>query len=171
MTIIETERLILRELTPEDEDNLAAIFTDPVAMRYYPSTKSRMEIRFWLLRAIDSYRIHGFGLWGIETKEDGRFVGECGLVPQTIDTTEEIEIGYHVLRSHWRHGIATEAAIACRDYALDRLGLDRLISLINPDNLPSRRVAEKTGMALEGMILWRNRMTCLYSLERTTSGT
>lgn len=169
MKILETERLILRTLTPEDEDNLAAIFMDPVAMRYYPSTKSRVEIRFWLQRAIDSYAEYGFGLWGIELKGTGVFVGECGLVPQSIDDREEIEIGYHVLRMYWRQGIATEAAIACRDHAIGKLGFDRLISLINPHNAPSRRVAEKTGMTLESMIMWRNRMTCLYSLERSVA--
>jgi RimJ/RimL family protein N-acetyltransferase len=82
-------------------------------------------------------------------RENGEFVGDCGLTPQQVDGVTEIEIGYH-LRTAWQdRGLATEAAAACRDHARDVLGLERLIAIVDPRNRPSQRVAEKLGMALE----------------------
>jgi len=67
---------------------------------------------------------------------------------QEVDGVEEVEIGYHIRRDLWGQGLATEAAQACRDYGFSQLGFDKLISLINPANIASRRVAEKNGMRL-----------------------
>ena len=83
-------------------------------------------------------------------------VGDCGLSAQVIDGNREIEIGYHVRRDLWGQGLAPEAALACRDYGFRQLSVDRLISLIRPENLPSRRVAEKMGMSLWKQVMWRN---------------
>jgi RimJ/RimL family protein N-acetyltransferase len=78
-------------------------------------------------------------------KSTGELIGDCGLTVQDVDGAKEVEIGYHVRRDHWGRGLATEAACACRDYGFSRYA-NRLVSIIRPENLPSRRVAEKIGM-------------------------
>jgi RimJ/RimL family protein N-acetyltransferase len=95
------------------------------------------------------YRELGFGLWLISLRETGAFVGDCGVTPQDVDGTTEIEVGYHVRRSLQGRGYATEAASAARDYARDVLRLDRLVAIIHPANMASQRVAEKIGLALD----------------------
>lgn len=88
---------------------------------------------------------------------------------QEVDGVEEIEIGYHICRDLWGKGLATEAAQACRNYGFSQLGFDKLISLINPANAASRRVAEKNEMKLLKEMEWRNKPTCIYSVERSNS--
>ncbi len=165
MTILETERLRLRPMNMADADNLLLIFSDPEAMRYYPSTKDRTETEGWIRWNVGSYHKHGFGLWIASWKETDEFAGQCGLVRQEVEGSPETEIGYLFLRRFWRQGLATEAACACRDYGLTVLGRSRLVSLINPANTPSRRVAEKVGMTLEKEIIKWERPTCIYALD------
>ncbi len=146
MKHLETERLIVREQTLDDLDDLAAILCDPETMAYYPRAYTRREARGWIERQIRLYEERGFGLWALVAKHGGEFVGQCGLTPQQVDGKEEIEIGWHVMRPLWRRGYASEAAAACRDYGLSTLGLGRLISLVSVANQPSAGVARKIGM-------------------------
>jgi RimJ/RimL family protein N-acetyltransferase len=83
-----------------------------------------------------------------------------------VDETDEIEIGYHVRRDLWGRGYASEAARACREHGFSRLGAERLVSLIRPENLPSRRVAEKTGLSLWKEVTWRELPHCVYAIRR-----
>ena len=99
---------------------------------------------------LKSYKDHGFGLWAAIRRDTGHFAGQCGLALQrNVDGRDEVEIGYLFLRDVWNAGFATEAAIACRDFGFAKLGRDRLVSLIDPANGASKRVAEKVGMSLE----------------------
>jgi len=161
--------MVLRRMEISDVDDLLGIFSDPVAMRHYPATKSRAEAKEWVRWTLESYRNHGFGQWVAVLKGTGEFAGQCGLTVQEIEGTEEVEIGYLFLRRFWGRGLATEAARACRDYGFDRLGYDRLISLIGPDNLPSRRVAERVGLTLEKEIERRGMRMCVYAIEKSVA--
>ena len=165
MTVLESERMLLRPMTIDDASDLLKIFADPEAMRFYPSTKDRRQTEEWIGWNLESYSRHGFGLWRAELKQTGEFAGQCGLVAQDIEGRQEVEIGYLFLRDLWGRGLATEAARTCRDYAMDELGLSRLISLIHPGNLASRRVAEKVGMDLEREVEKWGRTLFLYSME------
>jgi RimJ/RimL family protein N-acetyltransferase len=148
--VLETDRLWLRPFTRDDTDNLLGIFADPEAMRFYASTKTREQTVQWIDWSIRSYAEHGFGLWAVVLKETTQFVGQCGLVLQRdVAGRDEPEIGYALLRAHWKKGLATEAARACRDFAFGTLGHAHVISLIDPANHASKRVAEKVGMSLE----------------------
>jgi [ribosomal protein S5]-alanine N-acetyltransferase len=149
MTILTTPRLILRQFTLEDVNALHAVLGDPLAMRYYPAPFSRQETAEWIQRNLDRYREHGFGLWAMVRKSDGQLIGDCGLTVQMVDGQPEEEIGYHVLRSLWGQGYAFEAAAAVRDYQFNDRKKQRVISWMAPDNLASRRVAEKVGMVFE----------------------
>lgn len=158
-----TARLAFREMTPDDLDVMADLLGDPDVMAYYARPKSRAEALAWIEWNQRLYREHGFGLWLIELRATGEFVGDCGLTPQEADGTLEIEVGYHVRRSLQGRGYATEVAAASRDYARDVLALDRLIAIIDPRNLPSQRVAEKIGLTLEKEIDRRGKRRRIYA--------
>ena len=149
VTVLTTQRLILREMTDNDLDVLAALLGDEDVMRYYPRPKTRSEAQSWINWNRQLYRDHGFGLWAVTLRATGEFVGDCGLTPQRVDNADEIEVGYRVRAGLQGNGYATEAAIAARDFARDRLGLPRLIAIINPANQPSQRVAERIGLRPE----------------------
>ncbi len=167
--VLETKRLTLREMTLNDVDNLLEVFSDPEAMQFYPQPFDRQMTQTWIERNVQRYAQHGFGLWALILKQTGKLIGDCGLVVQEVDGVEEIEIGYHIRRDLWGKGLATEAAQACRDFGFSQLGCDKLISLINPANIASRRVAEKNGMQLIKEIEWRDNLTCVYAIERSDS--
>ncbi len=167
---METQRLVLRQLTLDDTDNLLGIFSDPIAMAHYPSKKSRQETQGWIHWCMRGYEQHGHALWAVELKTSGEFLGQCGLIMQQVEGVAETEIGYLFLRKHWGNGYATEAAIASRDYAFNVLGRDRVISLIDPGNLPSRRVAERVGMQLERQIWKWEKDVLIYAMEKQPAG-
>jgi len=134
-------------------------------MRYYPAPFDRAGVEEWIKRNRRRYQRDGHGLWAMVLKSSGEMIGDCGLVRQQIDGVQEVEIGYHVRRDLWGQGLASEAACACRDYGFSHLPVDRLISLIRPENLSSRRVAVKNGMHL-----WKEtlRMGFLHYVYRVT---
>jgi RimJ/RimL family protein N-acetyltransferase len=86
-----------------------------------------------------------------------------------VNDIEEVEVGYHINRSFQIQGYATEAAIGCMTLAFDLLGISRLISMIRPENVPSRRVAEKNGMTVEAELFWHEYVHLLYSINRSPS--
>ena len=164
--VLETDRLLLRHLSLDDLEALAAIQADPEVMRYFDGGPLTTQVvRYDLERCIARQQECGFSLWAAIDKSEGRFIGRCGLLPQSLQGREEVEIAYMIDRSYWGRGLATEAAIAIRDHAFDRLGRDRLVSIIHRDNLASRRVAEKAGMRPERMIHFLKHRCWLYSIE------
>ncbi len=156
-----TERLTFREMADTDLDAMAALLGDPRVMTYYPRPKTRPEARRWIGWNQANYRELGFGLWVIET-HDGEFVGDCGLTLQEVEGQSEVEVGYHVRVEHQNQGLATEAALAAKAVALDR-GVTRLIAIINPDNVPSQRVAEKIGLRYERLAAHPNGEQRIYA--------
>ncbi len=163
--ILETERLVLREFEPEDLDALLKVLGDPVAMQYYPAPFDRAGVEAWIRRNMERYARDGFGLWGIVLKDSRELIGDCGCVLQKVEGRQEIEIGYHVRRDLWGRGLATEAAAACMLHAFGSLGMKRIISMIRPENMASRRVAEKNGLVCERVVFWRGYEHCVYLKE------
>jgi RimJ/RimL family protein N-acetyltransferase len=97
-------------------------------------------------------------------KTTGEMIGDCGIIRQHVDNEYLYEIGYHLRRDHWGEGLATEAAVACREWAFANLAVDRLISLIRPENVPSQRVAERNGMTIWKEVDWRGLRHYVYSV-------
>ena len=95
MTKIETERLILREMTPGDFDRLYAVLADSNIMQHYPHTFDETRVRNWINKNLERYRVFGFSLWAVCLKENGGMIGDCGLTMQNINGTILPEIGYH----------------------------------------------------------------------------
>jgi len=142
-TILETKRLVLREFVPSDADALALVLCDPETMKYYPASIDRDGIQQWIERNLRRYAEDGVGVWAMVLKTAGEIIGDCGIIRQHVEGEYLYEIGFHLRRDHWGQGLATEAAIACREWGFANLKVDRLISLIRPENVPSRRVAER----------------------------
>ena len=161
--ILETERLILREFAAADIDDLALVLCDRENMRFYPDAFERQHVQEWIERNKRRYEQgDGIGLWAMILKADARLIGDCGLIPQVIDGFAETEIGYHLRREYQGRGYATEAARACREYGFAKLGRSRLISLIRPENVPSRRVAERNGMVIEKETIFHDLLHLVY---------
>lgn len=167
MAILRTLRLTLRELAPQDADALSRILSDPETMRYYPAPYDRAGVEGWIDRNIQRYQDDGVGLWTMELTETCEVIGDCGILLQEVDGERLYEIGYHLRRDFWGQGLATEAAVACRDWAFENLKTERMISLIRPENMPSRRVAERNGMTIWKEVDWRGFRHCVYSVEKT----
>lgn len=166
MQILETPRLILREFSPDDVDALARVLSDPEAMCFYPAPFDRIGVEDWIARNRRRYAKDGYGLWAMVLKVDGELIGDCGLVVQEVDGTNEVEIAYHVRRDLWNEGFATEAARACRNFGFARLPVDRLISIIRPENLPSVRVAEKNGLSPWKEVVRVGLVHMVYSIRK-----
>ena len=167
-TPIETKRLRLRPFHDDasDLDALLAVLGDARSMRYYPAPFDRAGVRGWIERQLEGYERDGFGLLGIEDRATGEVIGDCGPMVQEVDGESFVELGWHVLRARQGQGVATEAGAACRDAAFASLDTPLLISLIRPENVPSRRVAEKLGFEI-----WRGTIRAgwghlIYRLDR-----
>jgi len=164
--ILKTQRLRLREFVPEDADALALILSDAETMRYYPTLFDRAGVEEWIARNRRRYAQNGHGLWAIILQSTNELIGDCGVTMQPVDGVDELEIGYHLRRDQWGHGYATEAAQSCRDWAFAHRNVDHVISLIRPENVPSRRVAERNGMTLWKEVDWRGLPHRVYRINR-----
>ena len=146
-----TQRLAFREMTASDLDAMADLLGDPEVMAFYPRPKSRAEALGWIEWNQRLYRERGFGLWAIELRDTGAFVGDCGLTPQEVDGMPEVEVGYHVRRLLQGRGYATEAAAAVRDAVLgpDSVTGDDVTLVhahIAPGHMASVTVARRLGL-------------------------
>ena len=167
MIVAETSRLILRYFIPDDIDALFAILSDPEVMRYSVSgVKTRSQTADFLDLVIDYYRQYNYSLYAVIFKETNQLIGFCGLLPWKLEHRSEIEIGYRLAKEYWGKGLATEAAIATRDYGWSKLNMDKLYCLIEPKNKRSIRVAEKLGMKYEKNIFFHNLDVKIYSVSR-----
>ena len=168
MVIAEAQRVLLRPFHVADLDAMADVFGDPEVMRFGPGPQSRDWVQRWLRGCLeDYYQKWGFGLWAVVHKPDRRVIGFCGLTRfDDVDGQPEIEIGYRLARAFWARGLATEAARAARDYAFGVLALPRLVSIIDPRNGASIRVAEKSGLRYEKDVIFRESVRKLYVIHR-----
>jgi RimJ/RimL family protein N-acetyltransferase len=149
-TIIETKRLILREMTADDLPALRDIVQDEQTMYAWNGAWSEEETIEGLNKQISSYRDNGFGRWAVMFKETGTVIGICGLLWWDTDMETVLEIGYLFNRAYWHNGYASEASGACKRYAFDVLNHDEVFSLIRDNNYASMNVAIRTGMLVRG---------------------
>lgn len=164
--ILETQRLIVRELVRADVDFVATMLADPEVMRFWPRCYTRAEAEDWIHRHQDSYQRHGHGYWLALHKETGEPIGQVGLLDQVVDGVERIGLGYIIHRPFWRQGYATEGARGCLDHAFLRLEKEQVFVLIRPENTPSRGVANKLGLLLRGRTVYANFEHLIYIAER-----
>ncbi len=145
---LETERLLLRDWTEADAAPFAAINSDPRVMEFFTRPLSQAESDAFLARNQANIAADGWGLYAVEEKATGDFIGYVGLARPGFEAhfTPAIEIGWRLARRTWGQGYASEAARAVVGHAFGPLGLDALVSFTAEWNKPSRRVMEKIGM-------------------------
>ena len=141
--VFETERLRFRPYTLADEAALWLVFSDEEARRFYPEMVERANVRRWIEWNLRNYDQFGFGLWALEAKTSGAFLGDSGLTYQDVEGQTELEIGYHVVASERRKGFATEAGRACLDVGFERTSCGRMCSIVRPENTASCSVAAR----------------------------
>jgi len=143
--MIETERLLLREMTHDDFDALYRVLSDSDIMQHYPYTFDEKRVRGWIDRNLERYKTFGFGLWAVCLKETGEMIGDCGLTMQMINGQIKPEIGYHIRADHQRKGYAREAAAAVRDWAFTNTPFNTIYSYMKHTNVASARTAMAYG--------------------------
>jgi len=145
---LDTPRLILRELTPDDTPALAKILGDAQVMRHsvggVMSEQATGEFIDWCRQ---SYRVHGFGPWAVQDKSSSTLAGFCGLNAERVDDADEIEIGYRLAPGFWGKGLGTEAARRALNHGFDKLRIDSLIAIVEPANVASVKVIQKLGFS------------------------
>ena len=146
---LRTERLVMRGWRTSDRAAFAAMNADPKVMEHFPGTMTRAESDGFADRIETHFAEHGFGLWAVELRATGEFIGDCGLV-YVEGKGPEVEVAYHFAKEWWGRGLATEAATACLDYGFRELGLREIIAICFPEHVASRRVMEKAGMRYVG---------------------
>lgn len=165
-----TDRLILRAWRPADIEPYAAINSDAETMRHEGGTFGRSATFRLVSDLLGLWWLRGCGMWALESRATGEFVGRAGLYEGW--EWPGIEAAWTVRRDLWGHGLATEAGMAAVAWGWANLQVDHLVSVITPENLASRRVAEKLGFRLETLGVdvgpWKDQ--ALYRLDRPVSG-
>ncbi len=143
--VMETERLLLREMTDDDFQALYKVLADSDIMQHYPYTFDEVRVRNWIERNIERYRVFGFGLWAVCLKETDEMIGDCGLTMQLIKGEIKPEIGYHIRADKQRKGYAKEAAIAVRDWTFNNTPFNIVYSYMKHTNEASAQTAMSYG--------------------------
>jgi RimJ/RimL family protein N-acetyltransferase len=164
--VIETDRLILRKTVLTDAKCLVELFSDPIAMAFFPKTLDLKGTKEWIIKVQNCYKKDRFGFYICEKKDTLEIIGYCGLLLQEkVGKNDEIEIGYGLIRRFWHQGYATEAAKACKRYGKDYFGFKRFISLIQPRNVASINVARRNGMKLERNVIRWNHIHSVFAIN------
>jgi RimJ/RimL family protein N-acetyltransferase len=143
--ITETARLIIAEIDKNDAELLLQLNSNRQVMRFFPKILNYNENYRMIEKILDQYKKYGYSFWKLLLRKGEVFVGIAGLLHQEIDGNVETEISYRIMPEYWNCGFASEAAQACKDHAEKKLRKKRLISLIHPENVASKCVAEKLG--------------------------
>ena len=146
LTIMETERLVIRKITRKDTDALLALMGKSEVMYAWEHGFDKKEVRQWVNRQFSRYRKDGCGYFALVLKDGGKLIGQAGLMKSVINGNEAVELGYILDNAYWHNGYATEAARRCLRYAFEKLGLQEVYCSIRPENTSSIRVAEAIAM-------------------------
>ena len=148
MTDLTTDRLLLRQWRDSDREPFAALNADPAVMEHFPALQTREQSDDLIDRNIPELDGRGWGLWAMEVKDTGEFIGFTGLNVPTFEAPflPGVEIGWRLAKGAWGNGYATEAARAALAYAFGPAGLDEIVSFTATTNLPSQRVMQRIGM-------------------------
>jgi RimJ/RimL family protein N-acetyltransferase len=164
--VLTTDRLLLRMLQEADFEEYAAIHMDEEVTRFTARTHlDRMESWRHMAMIVGHWHLCGFGMWGVFEKDTGRLAGRVGF--HQPDGWPDFELGWTIGRAFWGRGYAPEAAARCLDFAFDEMKREHVISLIDPLNVSSIRVAEKIGESLEGEVEVGGHRLLMYGKRKT----
>ena len=151
--VLETDRLLLRELSTDDAEFILELLNEPSFLRFIGDKGVRTldDARQYILEGpVASYELHGFGLYLTVLKEGAVPIGMCGLLKR--ESLADVDIGFAFLPAFWSRGYALESALAVKAYGQNTLGLKRIVAITNPDNEASIKLLEKIGLKYESMI-------------------
>jgi ribosomal-protein-alanine N-acetyltransferase len=151
--LLKTNRLLLRPIQPSDLPSLIKLWSNPDVTRFMGGPRQKDELQKGFTEDIKNPTQGDYDLWPVLEKASGQLVGHCGLLDKEVDRVIEIELVYVFDHHAWGKGFASEIASALKNYAFQKLRLNRLIALIEPENAASERVAIKVGMTLENETL------------------
>ena len=145
---LRTDRLVLRRWLDTDRAPFAQLNADAEVMRFFPAPLSSADSDDLAARADAMFDLHGYGLWALERRDTGEFIGFTGLAPMPdgIPGSGGVEVGWRLARAAWGQGFATEAATAALEFGFETLGLAEVNSITAVTNIRSRRVMERLGM-------------------------
>ena len=167
-TILDTDRLVIRELSMEDFDAIYAFYTEPDTARYLSGFSHNQETEQEKLQAYihNIYPLYGYGLWGVYLKDSMKLIGRCGIEQSGIDGNAEYEIGYLIGKQYRHKGYGYESSHAVLHHFFNKYSVPRIIAVIDKDNIESIRLAESLGMKYTGDTLRNNRSNFLYAMNR-----
>jgi len=166
MITLETERLILRMFREDDAEAYARICADPEVMRYLADGRPLSTLEAWRNMAfhVGHWQLRGYGHFAVEEKSSGSFAGRIGFLNPA--GWPGFELGWTLGREFWGKGYATEGARRALKYAFEEMGRDHVISLIQPQNKASIKVAERLGEKLEGQTQVFDHKVLIYGIDR-----
>ena len=167
MPTLKTERLILRSFREEDVDRMARLFANADFMHFSLGVFTERKQTIAFIEKVMGWDRAGIpSQYAVMPRGEVAIIGYCGFFHHPEHGIEDVEIGYRLDPDYWNRGLITEAARAVRDHGFRDRKLSRVISLVRPENVPSRRVAEKNGMKAEKEITFRGFPTLVYAITR-----
>lgn len=162
-----TDRLLMRPFNIDDINPFFQICANPEVMRYIGAGTplDQATVKSQITNWISLYEQQGYGLLALTLKENHQLIGFCGLLHQTVDGEDFIELGYRLDQVFWGKGMATEAALAIKNYALNQLKIPTLISIIHHENIASKNVALKVGMKLMKKTKFKDVLVDIFCLS------
>ncbi|NAS29524.1 GNAT family N-acetyltransferase [Flavobacteriaceae bacterium R38] len=164
--IIETDRLFLREFVDQDAENFEKINSDPNVIKYtsdHDSSPKEAIKRF--INTSNEYKKYGMGRWAVVRKNDGKFLGWCGLKYHEDDKI--VDVGYRFYKEFWGNGYATEAAKASLEYGFNTLKLKEIYAHAHPDNSSSENVLIKCGLSFKREVIYKNIKVKLFKISKS----
>lgn len=164
--VLETDRLLLRELTVEDADNFYKLNENPNVIRYTgDSPFEDIEEAYAFLQNYKDYEVNGYGRWVVIDQSSHEFLGWCGL--KYDRSKDETDIGFRFFEEHWNKGLATESAAACLKYGFEQLNLKKIVGRAMSDNIASIMVLQKLGLTFDKEFDFDGHKGFIYTIQKT----
>ena len=162
----QTDRILFRRVQHTDYNQWLPFFQDPITFLHWVEPRKSPEdaCEKWIQKQLHRYENNLGGMNALIERQSGDLLGYCGLLVQSVDGVEELEVGYSLLPRFWKNGYASEAAIKCRNYAFERNLSGSLISIISVTNEPSKRVAHNNGMKCEKTTTYRDNKVDIFRI-------
>ncbi len=168
---LESERLLTRKLTFDDVEIWSDFFKDKEAIEFLPDPNFSTydeRAKQWVDKQLNRYADNQYGLQVLIDKKTKQFIGQCGLLKQSVDGQTEVEVGYHIFKKYWGQGFAPEAAKLFIDFAFKTNQTNSVISIIDKGNIKSQRVAEKNHLRRDKETKWSEQDVYIYRINLDT---
>ena len=165
MIVIETERLYLKEFSLADAESMFALNLEPEVLKYTgDSAFISVEEARDFIENYKQYQLYGFGRWSAFIKDNGEYIGWCGL--KYSEDKNECDVGFRFFKKHWKKGFATESAIACVNFGFEKLQIDKIVGRAMSANFASVKVLEKIGMKFTKEFDFDGEPGVIYEIDR-----